>query len=135
MTNEGSAAMAPDPKKYVEVALLLYTYTHKAMILEMLREEAKGAARDLEKVALVLKKYPDMVESMADEPERAKEAGLEGYSFEGFLWSEDALRMLASKVAEAMESVAEDRKKLLEFPELPEVEALVQFIESRKSAA
>lgn len=130
MTNEGGTAMAPDPKRYVDIGLLLYTFTHKVMALEALREEARGAARGLEKVAFVLKRCPDMVESM-DDYDLAKETGLEGYRLGEYLRSYDELQELGLKLIGAMEEVAEDRKKLLEFPE---GQALVQFIESRKAA-
>ena len=129
MSNEGSTAMVPDPKRYVDIALLLYTFTYKTMALEKLREEAVGAARGLEKIALVLKKCPEMVESM-DDKELAKETGVEGHPLVDFLRDDDELRELCLKVTEAMEAVAEDREKLLEFPE---GEALVHFIESRKT--
>src|SRR6266478_6916231 len=82
MTNEGGTAMAPDPKRYVDIGLLLYTFTHKVMALEALREEARGAARGLERVAFVLKRCPDMVEALVDEKDQAKEMGLEGYSLD-----------------------------------------------------
>jgi len=90
MSNDAGTAMAGDPKRYVDIALLLYTYTHKTMAVEEIRKAAKGRAGGLETVAFVLKRCPDMVESM-DDDDLAKETGLEGYRLGEYLSSYDEL--------------------------------------------
>jgi len=130
MSNDAGTAMAGDHKRHVDIALVLYTFTHKVMALEALREgEAAAWANRLEKIVVVLRERPDMVEALADEKDQAKEMGLEGYSLDDDLPDYEKLQELGLKLIGAMEEVAEDRKKLLGFPE---GQALVQFIESRK---